>query len=108
MRQRRRYIAFELIGSEAGKGDIMRAICHYFYTHNPAFDRRMLKLVFHDVSSRRGLLRCGHKQVGELKAAMTSIKKIGGRKASLVILGVSGTVRAANRKFLGARLTKVL
>lgn len=101
MRQRRRYIAFELIGSEAGKGDIMRTICHSLYTRNPAFDRGMLKLVFHDVGSRRGLLRCGHRQVGELKAAMANIKKIGGRKASLVILGVSGTLKAAKRKFLG-------
>jgi RNase P/RNase MRP subunit POP5 len=108
MKQRRRYIAFELIGSEAGKGDIMRAISHSLFTHNPAFDRRMLKLVFHDVDSRRGLLRCGHRQVGELKAAIANIKKIGGKKASFVIFGVSGTIRAAKRKFLGARLTKVL
>ncbi|MFQ6129952.1 MAG: Rpp14/Pop5 family protein [Candidatus Hadarchaeaceae archaeon] len=102
MRQRRRYIAFKLIGSEACKSDIMRAISHSLLTHNPAFDRRMLKLVFHDSSSQRGLLRCGHRQVGELKVAMANIKKISGRKASLVILGVSGTLRAAKRKFLGA------
>jgi len=101
MRQRRRYIAFELIGSEAGKGDIMRTISHSLLTRDPAFDRRVLKLIFYDVSSRRGLLRCGHKQVGELKTAMTNIKKIGSKKASLVILGVSGTLKAAKRKFLG-------
>lgn len=101
MRQRRRYIAFELVGSKVGKGDIMRAIGHSLHIHNPTFDRRMLKLVFYDVSSRRGLLRCGHKQVGELKATMANIKKIGGREASFVILGVSGTIRAAKRKFLG-------
>ena len=100
MRQRRRYIAFELVGSRASKGDIMRAIGHSLHTRNPAFDWRMLKLVFHDVSSRRGLLRCGHRQVDELKAAMASITKIGGGEASFVILGVSGTIRAAKRKFL--------
>ncbi len=100
MRQRRRYVAFELTDGKAGKGDIMRAVGHSLQTRDPAFDRRMLKLVFHDVSSRRGLLRCGHKQVGELKAALTSIKKIGGKEASFVILGVSGTIRAAKRKFL--------
>jgi RNase P/RNase MRP subunit POP5 len=100
MRQRRRYIAFEFVGSEASKGDVMRAIGHSLYTHDPTFDRRMLKLVFHDVSSRRGLLRCGHKQVDELKATMANIEKIGGSEASFVILGVSGTIRAAKRKFL--------
>jgi len=46
-------------------------------------------------------LRCEYRQVGELKAAMASTKKIGGREASLVILGVSGTLKAAKRKFLG-------
>ncbi len=100
MRQRRRYIAFELVGKGASEGDIMLAISLSLHTHNPAFDRRMLKLVFHDVSSRRGLLRCGHRQVDEFKAAMASITKIGGGEASFVILGVSGTIRAAKRKFL--------
>jgi RNase P/RNase MRP subunit POP5 len=100
MKQRHRYIAFEFVGSKASKGDIMRAIEHSLQTHNPTFDRRMLKLVFYKVSSRRGLLRCGHRQVDELKATMANIKKIDDREALLVILGVSGTIRAAKRKFL--------
>lgn len=45
-------------------------------------------------------MKCGHKQAGDVKAAMARIKKIGEYRASLVILGVSGTIRAARRKFL--------
>jgi len=99
VRQRRRYIAFELIG-EASKREISWAINHVLHARKMEVDKTMLKLVLYDTDSRRGLLRCGHKQVNEVKAAMLSIKKIGGKEASFVILGVSGTVKAAKRKFL--------
>ena len=98
MRRKRRYIAFELIGG-ASKMDISWTINHVLYAFKPEVDKTMLKLVLYDMNSRRGLLRCNHRQVNEVKAAMLSIKEIGGEKASLKILGVSGTMKAAKRKF---------
>ena len=99
MRQKRRYIAFELIG-EASKREISWAINHVLNARKLEVDKTMLKLALFDMDSRRGLLRCGHRWVNEVKAAMLSIKKIGGKEASFVILGVSGTIKAAKRKFL--------
>ncbi len=99
MRQRRRYVAFELT-DEASKRDISWTINHVLHARKLEVDKTMLKLVLYDTDSRRGLLRCGHKQVNEVKAAMLSVKKIGGKEASFVILGVSGTIKAAKRKFL--------
>lgn len=100
MRRKRRYIAFELIG-EASKRDISWTINHVLHTRKMEVDKTMRKLVLYDMDSRRGLLRCGHRQVNEVKAAMLSIKNIGGKEASFVSLGVSGTIKAAKRKFLG-------
>ncbi len=99
MRQRRRYIAFELVG-KASKGDISWTINYVLHARKLEVYKTMLKLVLYDTNSRRGLLRCGHKQANEVKAAMLSIKKISGKEASFVILGVSGTIKAAKRKFL--------
>ncbi len=100
MRRKRRYIAFEFIGG-ASKGDISWAINNVLHARKLEVDKKMLKLVLYDTDSRRGLLRCGHRRVNEVKAAMLSVKKIGGKEASFLILGVSGTIRAAKRKFLG-------
>lgn len=99
MRLKRRYIAFELIG-ESSKKDISWTINHVLYARKVGVDKTMLKLVFYDTDSRRGLLRCGHRQVNEAKAEMLNVKKVGGKEASFVILGVSGTIKAAKRKFL--------
>ena len=106
MRRKRRYIAFELMGG-ASKMDISWTINQVLYAIKPEFDKTILKLVLYDMNSRRGLLRCNHRQVNEIKAAMLSIKEIDGKEASFVILGVSGTIKAAKRKFF-ARLNKVL
>jgi len=98
MRPKRRYIAFEVVGKTC-KGEVARAIDSSL-CGAPDFDRAALRLVLYEICSGRGLLRCGHRQVGEIKSAMSSVKRIGDRKASFTILGVSGTIRAAKRKFL--------
>lgn len=99
MRQKRRYIAFELAG-KASKGDISWTINYVLHARKLEVDKTMLKLVLYDTNSQRGLLRCDHRQVNEVKAAMLSIKKISGEEVSFVIFGVSGTIKAAKRKFL--------
>ena len=102
MRPKRRYIAFEVVG-KASKNQIARAI-----ESSLRDDRdKIMKLILYEARSGRGLLRCGHLQVLEAKAAMSSIERIGGEKVSLGILGISGTIRAAKRKFLPSS-TKVL
>ena len=98
MRPKRRYIAFEVVG-KASKGEVARAIDNSLHSATN-FDRAALKLILYETRSRRGLLRCGHIQVGEVKAAMSSVKRIGSKKTAFTILGVSGTIKAAKRKFL--------
>ena len=100
MRFRRRYIAFEVRGGGASKDELRKAIEQSLHVNCPKLDRTMLKLTFFEASSKRGLFRCGHTQVDELKTAISSIGKIGGRRESLGVLGVSGTIKAAKRKFL--------
>lgn len=97
MRQRRRYIAFEVAGN-GSKGDVLRAVSSLRASQSKA-DRALVKLVLYDANSRRGLLRCGHRQLDEIKASMAGAE--GGPKRMLFrVRGVSGTIRAAKRKFL--------
>ena len=98
MRKKRRYIAFETV-ENASTSDVLQTIGSLRATW-PSAERYMLKLVLHNEHSRQGLLRCGHKQVEEIKALMTGVEKLGAKAVSFRTLGVSGTIKAAKRKFL--------
>ena len=100
MRPKRRYIAFEVVGMETGNNDVIKALhIRLGGNHNLEFNKGLLKLVFYDLGSKLGLLRCGHKQVNAVKAIITQVE-IGDKKPSFKVLGLSGTIKAARRKFL--------
>ena len=92
MRPRRRYIVLEACGS-AGNSDLTREL--FAPCRAAGVDTTQMKIIFYNHGLRRCLLRCGHDQVGAIKAAMAGP---GGR---FRVVGVSGTIRAAKRKFLG-------
>jgi len=101
MRKRRRYIAFESV-REASVQDVLQTI-NFLRASSPKMEQSMLKLVLYDENSRLGLLRCAHKQVDEIKASMSSAGENHAKMISFRVLGVSGTIRAAKRKFLASR-----
>jgi len=104
---RRRYIGFENLGAKVGRNDVFKALnrsLHHLSGSEP--NRKLLKLVFYDADSQQGLLRCGHKQVNEVKTAIEGEKKIGDKGISFRVLGVSGTIKAAKRKFLAPSQAK--
>lgn len=101
MKLRRRYIAFEITDAKMSRNNVIKALNHSFRRiPDSELNRALLKLVFYNASSRRGLLRCSHKQVSEVKAVITGTEKISNKKIHFKVLGVSGTIKAAKRKFL--------
>jgi len=101
MRPKRRYIAFEVLDAKLSRSEITRAILSSLRGSSDFIDTGIVRLILYNAGSGRGLLRCGHKQVGQVKAAMAELE-VGKKKASLRVLGVSGTIRVAKRKFLPA------
>lgn len=102
MRQKRRYIAFGVSVAKFSKGEVTRAITNSLRSLEDFGDTSDVRMIFFEVGSGRGLLRCGHKQVAQVKAAILKLKRVGDRNVTFSILGVSGTIRAAKRKFLSA------
>ncbi|MDI6819960.1 MAG: Rpp14/Pop5 family protein [Candidatus Hodarchaeaceae archaeon] len=102
MRPKRRYIAFRIVGERVGKKEVTGALNSLIQRLPSSLGGAEVKpyLVFFEAPSQRGLLRCGHKLVDEVKAGMGEAERIDGKKARFAILGVSGTIRAAKRKFL--------
>jgi len=102
MRPKRRYIAFGVLGAKLSRSEVTRAILNSLRGSPDFVDVEIVRLIFYNVGSGRGLLRCGHKQVTQVRAAMAKLKRIGGKEVSFRVLGVSGTIRVAKRKFLPA------
>lgn len=97
---RRRYIVFQIVGESVEKGEVVK-----FFS--ASFDRDSarqlyLKLIFYEENSGMGLLRCGHKHVENVKK-MISGARIGNRGARFIIVGVSGTIKSAKRKYFPKR-----
>ena len=83
MRPRRRYLVFEISGARMGRNDAIKALKSSFrLLLNSELNRRLFKLVFYDARSQRGLLRCGHKQVNEVKTVLTGKEKICNKRVS--------------------------
>jgi ribonuclease P/MRP protein subunit POP5 len=100
MRMRRRYIAFEIQGDErVSEEELIRGINSAVKPMNLS-RQNSVRLIFYDTDSRRGLLRCGHLQVEEVKKVLEGTKELGGKKVKISILGVSGTIKKARKKFL--------
>lgn len=94
-RLRRRYVAFE-VGGELSADAVRRLIGGAVRGVTPP-----PRFILFDKLTKRGLLRCGHLQVSEVKGALAGSKIKG---ASFKVLGVSGTIKASKRKFLAPQL----
>ncbi len=54
----------------------------------------------YDRKNQQGFLTCTHRGVESVKACLTLISTVQDKKIMVHVLGVSGTVKALNRKFL--------
>ncbi|ASJ10272.1 ribonuclease P protein component 2 [Thermococcus sp. P6] len=103
LRDKHRYIAFQVIGERPFSGDeIKKAI----------WDASLLALGFlgsarakpwfikFDKKSQTGIVRVDRRHVEELRFALTMVTEINGSRAIFRTLGVSGTIKRLKKKFL--------
>jgi len=57
-----------------------------------------IKLIRFD--GRFGILRCNHTRIRECRAVLACVYAIGGARTSIVVLGISGTIRALTEKYI--------
>ncbi|MHC1631431.1 MAG: Rpp14/Pop5 family protein [Methanotrichaceae archaeon] len=101
LRDRRRYIAFELDAEgSVQKIDLIREI-HASQTSLVgdlgASENRMWLISF---DRRFGLIRCSHRRTGECRAILATIRSIKGIRVAIRVRGVSGTIKAATEKYI--------
>ena len=108
LREKKRYLAFEIISEEKVEfGDILNAFWHSLLNLIGELGASQANIWFvsdsWDAEKQRGLIRCDNKYVEYIRAALALIERIGDNRVIVYTLGVSGTMKAARRKFFGER-----
>lgn len=55
----------------------------------------------YDRKKRRGIVKCAHTSVEEVRSALAAIRQIGNEPVIVHVLGVTGTILSAKKKFFG-------
>jgi len=101
LRAKKRYLAFELISEEpASRGDVVKEVmssASSLLGDVTASECDIKVLGFEDW---KGIIQCSHTRVKETRAALSALTRINGKRATLHILGSSGTVKRVTEKFI--------
>lgn len=101
LRAKKRYLAFELISEEpASRSDIVKEVMS-------SASSLLGDVITSDCDIRvlgfengKGIIQCSHTKVKQTRASLAALARINGKRATLHVLGVSGTVKRATEKFL--------
>ncbi len=111
LKPNRRYIAFQ-IATKARPTDnqVIQAIRHsvLVFLGELGYAKAEFDVVEYDSESRKGVARTTDVMKDQTIAAMTLLNSIQGRKAGLLVLGVSGTVNKARRFLKKTYLKEIL
>lgn len=102
LREKKRYIAFEAV-SEAESIDRKSLLDEIFFaTQTLVGDTGSSEIGYRliDFNGSRGIMRVNLNAVETARAAMATVCSIKGSRATIRVLGVAGTIRAAIEKYI--------
>ncbi len=101
MREKKRYLAFELIAEEqVSRDELIREIFSAsggLLGDLGSSECNIWLLAFED---HKGVVSCNRDYVSRTRAALSTITSVKGKRVTFHILGVSGTVLGATKKYL--------
>ena len=100
-RRRHRYALFRVLSSSClGEKDIREAIQRSVLELFGIYGLSTIepKVVEYDEERCRGIVRCNHLQVPQLRASLASITALDDRPVSFLVVKVSGTLKALGRE----------
>ena len=101
LRAKKRYLAFELISEEpASRNDIVREVLSSASSLLGDVTTSDCDIKVLGFENGKGILQCSHTRVKEARASLAALTRINGKRATLHVLGASGTVKRATEKFL--------
>ncbi len=111
LREKKHYLALELlaesqISTEEARKALFGAIKDFLGSSELAaagpqiIELKPLREKRYGLFAARGILSVNRKKVIKVRAALSLLSEIGGKKASCTVRGVSGTLRKLREKFL--------
>lgn len=105
LRPKKRYLAIEVISTDQiSRGELSREI--YFTGCSLLGDLGMSECDIKVLGFENGLgiIQCAHTKLSETRAALAALTYINKKRATVYVLGASGTVKGATEKFLNERI----
>jgi ribonuclease P/MRP protein subunit POP5 len=101
LRAKKRYLAFELVSEgQVSRSDLVKEVmssASSLLGDVTASECDIRVLGFEDC---KGIIQCSHTKVKETRASLATLTRVGGKRATLHVLGISGTIKKATEKFL--------
>jgi ribonuclease P/MRP protein subunit POP5 len=104
LRNRRRYIAFELISEEKVEfQDLSNSIWHSMLNLlgelGASQAEAWIARDIYDSEKQTGIMRCTHDTVEQVRTSLALIDRIGDTRVIVRVLGISGSIDATKMKF---------
>lgn len=108
LRDRKRYLAYQVVSdSKLDFSEINNAIWYSvmnFMGEKGASDADIWIIRNSYEEGRKiGLVKCSHTSVEDVRTALALVQKIGENRLIIRVLGISGTMKAAKKKFFGEK-----
>ncbi len=101
MRENKRYIAFELISEgQVGREDFIREMFSASGSLLGDFGSSECNMRLFAFEGLNGIVSCEREHVAQARAVLATITNVKAKRVAIHVLGVSGTVLGATKKYL--------
>ena len=108
LRDKKRYIAFELVSGQTTRQELIKEIMDSVHSLFGDAGCSEINPWLMSFDGKYGIIRCARERTTETRAALACINNLRGIRVSIMVLGISGTVRGATEKFIQNPLLKDL
>ncbi len=109
LREKKRYIAFEITSEQTiTRQQLVNEILSSTRSLFGDVGRSEINPTLMSFDGRYGIIRCAREKTQEARAALACISNAQGIRVSILVLGISGTIKGAMEKFIQMTLIKEL
>ena len=101
LREKKRYMAFEVMSEQSiTRSDLSLEIVNSIYSLFGDTGTCQINAALLSYDGKYGIVRCEREKTTDTRAALACINRIHGSRVSILVLGISGTVKGAIEKFI--------
>ena len=101
LREKKRYIAFEIMSEKTmNRQELVREILNSMISIYGDKGASEINPSLMSFDGKYGILRCEREKRVETRAGLACINNIHGIRVSILVLGISGTIKGATEKFI--------